>query len=209
MPADPRVFSPMTLQQITDGKLERNTARNLPRLVNPGNCYLEVGTGVGFLPAVIARECPGAKVVAQEENMKLRMFCSAVWKMNSIAPGPNLTLSDMAMFGPQDDRLTASGLEKLMAVCAPAVLYLNEPRVSDEMLAKALERQTQAQPRSILIGARALAGQFDTDRGPSLLNEMGYATPEESPFATAMFFAFDQGGSGAQTSQTSKTNCVS
>ncbi len=192
MPADPRVFSPVTLQQITDGKLERNTARNLPRLVVPGSCYLEIGAGVGFLPAVIARECPGAKVVAQEESMGLRMFCSTVWKMNGIAPGPNLILSDMAMFGPQDDRLTASGLDKLMAACPPAVLHLNEPRVSAEMLAGALERHTGVPPRYLLIGARVLAGQFEVERASGLLNEMGYAPPEESPFASAMFFALDQ-----------------
>jgi hypothetical protein len=188
VPADPRVFSPVTLQQIMDGKLERNTARNLPRLVVPGSCYLEVGAGVGFLAAVIARECPGAKVVAQEENMKLRMFGSAVWKMNGIATGPNLAQSEMAMFGPQDDRLTASGLDTLMAVCTPAVLNLNEPRVSAEMLAGSLERHTGALPKYVLVGARALAGQFVAERGAALLTERGYATPEESPFATAMFF---------------------
>jgi hypothetical protein len=59
--------------------------------------------------------------------MELRMFCSVIensmiWKMNSIAPGPYLTLSNMAMFGPQDDRLTASGLDTLMGACVAALL---------------------------------------------------------------------------------------
>jgi len=155
---------------------------------------------------VIARKCPGAKVVAQEESMGLRMFCSTVWKMNGIAPGPNLILSDMAMFGPQDDRLTASGLDKLMAACAPAVLHLNEPRVSAEMLAGALERHTGVPPRYLLIGARALAGQYEGERASGLLNEMGYAPPESSSFTSAMFFALDQTRSQAQTPDTSNTN---
>lgn len=55
------MLSPVTLQQITDSKLERNPARNLLRLVLLGSCYLEAGAGVRFLPAVTDRECPGAK----------------------------------------------------------------------------------------------------------------------------------------------------
>lgn len=55
------MLSPVTLQQITDSKLERDPARNLLRLVLLGSCYLEAGAGVRFLPAVTDRECPGAK----------------------------------------------------------------------------------------------------------------------------------------------------
>jgi hypothetical protein len=54
VPADTRVFTHATLKLIMGGKLERNAARSISKLLKPGTTYLEVGAGIGFQPAVIA-----------------------------------------------------------------------------------------------------------------------------------------------------------
>lgn len=68
IPADPRIFTPSALQQITDGKFERSLARRMLKRLNPGETYLDVGAGVGFLAGVIAKERPAVTVVAHEER---------------------------------------------------------------------------------------------------------------------------------------------
>ena len=139
----------------------------------------------------------------------MRMFCSEIWKMNGIAPGPNLNLSGMPMFGPEDDRLTSSGLDRLIATWTPMVLHLNEPRLSAEMLSGALSRHVGARPQHLLIGNRALAGQMDVEQASGFMTQLGYVLPEDSPFATTILFSLSDAGSQTQTPGDPITNPVS
>ena len=187
VPADPRVFSPMAMQTIQDGKLDRNIARNLPRLVDAQGRYLEVGTGAGFLPLVLARECAGATIVAQEERPALYRFCQIVWNINRMAPHERLVLSDAPLFASDDSRTSSSGLSTLLGTWTPTVLHLNDPRVTAEMLDNALESSAHM-PRHILLGIRGLVGQMDAEKATEVLNAKGYSAPEESAFSTARHF---------------------
>ncbi|MDH2326768.1 glycosyltransferase family 2 protein [Cereibacter sp. SYSU M97828] len=98
MPADPRVFSATGLEQVTTGKLERNLARNLPRLVTGGQRHMEIG-GVGFMPVRLSRECPHLVQMVVEPDPARRAFIRRIWARNGLAEGPNLTLTDAPLAG--------------------------------------------------------------------------------------------------------------
>ncbi|MEL6550235.1 MAG: glycosyltransferase family 2 protein [Pseudomonadota bacterium] len=182
VPADPRVFAPLALQTIQDGKFERNLGRHLARLVGDAGRYLEIGAGAGFLPLLVARECAKSQVVAQEEKDVLRAFCKITWGLNAPLPEDRLKLSDTPLFNAEDPRQRSSGLNAMLSACRPDVLHVNDPRVSAEMLAGAVE-VGEARPSHILLGIRALLDQMEAGKARELLTPLGYAQPEESPFA--------------------------
>ncbi len=183
--ADPRVFTPTALQTIQDGKFERNMGRQLPRLVGEAGRYLEIGAGAGFLPMLVFRECARPSVMAQEENAGLRQFCQTMWTLNALHPDERLILSDTPLFGPEDSCHCASGLTALLEAQQPTVLHVNDPRVSAEMLANAID-ESGVQPGHILLGLRGLLGQMDWRQAKAAIGPKGYAISEGGPFANAV-----------------------
>lgn len=186
IPADPRIFTPVALQLIANGKFERNSARRLPKMLSPGSSYLEIGAGVGFLPAIIAREQPGVRVTAQEESFALARTAARIWQDNGLAQGPMLTLSDAPLFDPEDSQHQASGLARLIRRTKCNMLCVNDPRIDAEMLAGALDGLAEALPFAIILGARALAGQMQQSRASEVLAGLGFARSEENPLSSAL-----------------------
>lgn len=186
LPADPRVFTPVALQLITDGKFERNSARRVPKMLNPGSSYLEVGAGAGFLPAIIARDQPGARVTAQEETFALVTTAARIWKLNGLEQGPMLTLTNAALFDPTDGQHQASGLGRLIREAKCDLLWVNDPRVDAQMLVGALEGLDEAMPQTIILGARALTGAMQDKAATTALAKFGFAPIEENPLTAAL-----------------------
>ena len=188
IPADPRVFTPASLQLIMDGKFERNAARRIPKLLNPGATYLEVGAGVGFLPAVIAHEQPGVTVIAQEEAPALAQTAARILEMNGLAQGPALTLTTAPLIQPGDAQDTASGLKALIKDSKCSVLVVNDPRITPAMLETSLNAVPEMPPKAIILGARALGDQMDAETAAKMLTKAGYGMLKDNPLAAALLF---------------------
>jgi len=187
IPADSRVFSGSALQTITEGRFERNHARRLPGLIRPGDRYLEIGAGVGFLAAVLSRVCPNLQITAQEERAGLFTAAVLIWKDNNVRQSDTCTLVDVPMFHARDDENTASGLAGLLKQTKCTVLYINDPRLSDSMIETALKTQgPEGLPDRIFVGTRALAGACDRAGCSERLAEFGYAEPEDPPLNGAL-----------------------
>jgi glycosyl transferase family 2 len=195
IPADPRIFTPVALQLIADGKFERNAARRIPKLLKPGASYLEVGAGAGFLPAVIAKEQPGVRITAQEETVALATTAARLWKLNDLRQGTRLTLSTAALFDPEDGQLSASGLTRLIRETGCDVLTVNDPRIDEQMLAGSLHDCADTPPETIVLGARALTGQMTEAGAIRLLADYGYRPLADNPLASALLMvrAADEG----------------
>lgn len=187
VPGDPRVFSPSALKKIRDGKFERNMGRQLPNLVGEQGHFLEIGSGAGFLPLVVFRGRPHATVIAHEDNPALRQFCQSMWALNNQRPGQRLILPDTLLFGPDDSPECAPGLTALLKTWHPTVLLMNDPRVSAEMLASALDASA-VRPDHILLGSRGLSRQLDPRRTCDILSEIGYLPPNKSAITSAIHF---------------------
>jgi len=187
IPADARVFSASALQLITEGRFERNHARRLPGLIKPGDRYLEVGAGVGFLAARLSRMCPGLPITAQEERDPLVTAAARIWKDNSVKESDTCALLDTALFHAGDGKDTASGLSDLIKQTKCTVLYINDPRLSDAMIETALKAQTTGGlPERLVVGSRTLAGACDWAGCRERLAAFGYGTPEDPPLAGAL-----------------------
>lgn len=188
IPADPRVFTPATIQLIMEGKFERNAARRIPKLLNPGATYLEVGAGIGFLPAVIAREQPGVTVIAQEEVPALAQTAARIWDVNGLSQGPALTLTTTPLIQPDDAPDAASGLKALLEDHKCSVLVVNDPRMTPLMLEASLKAVPDTPPKAIILGARALGDQLNADDATLVLTTQGYGVLKENPLAAALLF---------------------
>lgn len=186
LPADPNIFSDTALQAITEGKFLRNHARRLPGLIRPGDRYLEIGTGIGFLPALLSYRFPDLALAAQEERTPLRRAAAAIWKANGIETGDTRHLLDTGLFHAMDGQHDARGLTELIARTACTVLHINDPRLTAQMIANALTAQTGPLPDRIIVGPRALAGACEAAACRELLARMGYQEPEVPPLSAAL-----------------------
>ena len=186
IPADPRIFSLTALQQIMDGKFERNAARRILKFIKPGDSYLEVGAGVGFLAGVIAIERLNVKVTVQEKSNALAAMALALWSLNGLTLGPDLSLGSAPLRQSKDDSKTASGLSGMVAQTRCDVLTINDPLISAEMLATALQGVADKLPGAIVLGARALKGQMKEPDVIRRLGDYGYSPLTENPLTSAL-----------------------
>lgn len=182
LPADPRVFTPVALQAITEGKYERNHARRVPSMVPPGGTYLEIGAGAGFLPALVARECPEATVIAQEDRAPLAEIARRIWAANGMGAGDRLRLIE----GPLPGDAPEAALARLIGAARPDVIYFNPEAGRPEALAAALSAQEGPMPGKIVLGARVLAGLTDVGRSAGALGALGYRPETENPLVMAV-----------------------
>ncbi|MEM9577865.1 MAG: glycosyltransferase family 2 protein [Pseudomonadota bacterium] len=189
LPTDTRVFSPAAVQAITEGKFLRNPARRLPGLVTPGDSYLEIGAGAGFLPALLARHYPELRICAQEEHATLLATARMIWAVNGISETPARRLSPEPLFEPMDDRHSASGLRGLLAETGCTFLLLNDPRLNARMIAGALEGS--ATLRCVIAGPRALANACEAADLTSRMTRLGYQASPEQPLTEALLYRRD------------------
>lgn len=157
MPADPRLFTPSALNQIAEGKFERNLARRIPGLIPEKACYAEVGAASGFLAAHISKERSDVRVIVQQNDPDLRQFITDLWGRNGIAENSRVTLSASPDCG------DAESLGAFLQKETPDVLALGDPVLTPLILAGALEAAVGSTPRTIV-----LLGRLWSDRAAEL-----------------------------------------
>lgn len=74
IPIDPEVMSWLIRFELWRGNYEAKEARMLDRLITEGERVLELGTGIGFVSTVIARNPKVARLVTYEANPRLAPF---------------------------------------------------------------------------------------------------------------------------------------
>lgn len=84
IPLDRRIMSDLIVESLRAGRYEMGEARVLPRLVRQGERVVEVGAGIGFLTALIARRTPAELVVAIEANPRLQAYIAALHRLNGV-----------------------------------------------------------------------------------------------------------------------------
>lgn len=68
---DPKVISEKMIENIKSGKYEIAEAREINRIVQPGEVVVEIGAGIGFVSTLIAKHANTVRVVSYEANPKL------------------------------------------------------------------------------------------------------------------------------------------
>ena len=147
LPADPRIFTPAGLVVLSQGKFQRNIARNLPRMPSPGARVLEIGAGCGFLAALLARERPDltiAVAAAADRAGTIR----AIWARNGLGDRASLTLTTAP-----DDPAALLGHHQ------PQALLLGDPALTPAALDAALDAMTAPPPLLVLLLGRLWAAR--------------------------------------------------
>lgn len=144
LPADPRVFTPVGLDLLRAGRIDRALARRLPGILPTPCRVVDLGAASGFLSAHLARSRPETDVVMIETDPGLRHTIARVLKQNGLADHAMLRLADA-------DTDPAA----IIASFRPDVLLLGDPALAGPALTDLLARLTVL-PAIILIHGRLL-----------------------------------------------------
>lgn len=85
IPYDKSIITPAIEQAIDAGAFEAEEALQLKYIVEPGDCVLEIGAGIGFISTILARHSSVDKVVAVEANPRLLPYMQTLHDMNGIS----------------------------------------------------------------------------------------------------------------------------
>ena len=143
LPADPRLFTPPALIQISEGKFERPLARNVPKWLPTGGTYLDFGAASGFVGTHIAKERADVTVVLQEKSGELRTFIRGLWSQNDVMESARARLVEDAALG------------DLLAAHKPDVLALGDADITADALKEAFA--VGGSPRIVLLMGRLWA----------------------------------------------------
>ncbi len=84
IPMDRRVITPAIERAIRTGRFEAAEAAQIPRIVRPGDCVLEIGAGIGFISTLLARQGAVRRVVAVEANPHLIDYMAGLHACNAV-----------------------------------------------------------------------------------------------------------------------------
>ena len=84
VPIDPGVMSEMMQSVIRSGKYEASEAARVPKLIEDGERVLEIGGGIGYLSALIARENKAEAIVVFEANPGLIRLIETTHRLNGV-----------------------------------------------------------------------------------------------------------------------------
>ena len=82
---DPAVVSPALRDLIAGGGYEAGEANLVSRLVEPGDCVLELGAGLGFIAALVGMRCHPRRYIAVEADPRLPPLIAATLRANGVA----------------------------------------------------------------------------------------------------------------------------
>lgn len=173
LPADPRIFTPAALRALSQGKFERGLARRLPAILPKGARVLELGAGVGFLPAALLLARPDLVLSAQEDAPALRAAMAMILAANGLVDHPRLrALDNRLSAGPGDD--AAAGARALIRAKAPDVLMVSDRRLDGVALAEILAEGVEAPPTLLILGRALGRGPGGRAGAERLLAKLGY-----------------------------------
>lgn len=183
LPADPRLFTPLALELVRQGKFLRNPARKLPGIVPENGLWLELGGTTGFLAAHLVRSVSGLRAAVHEDNPAHRTFIRRLWTRNAVAECDRLDMSDVSL------ATEPQALGARLAELKPAALALGDPRLRPSALADAVAASDRAAPPQLYLLGRLWADrQEDWSEWKRVLRALGYH--ERLPLDPAVIAAF-------------------
>lgn len=84
IPDDPAVITPAIEVAIRSGRFECDEAHQIPQIVRPGDNVLEIGSGIGFISTLLAREPRVSRVCAVEANPYLIDYMTRLHGQNRV-----------------------------------------------------------------------------------------------------------------------------
>lgn len=168
LPADPRVFTPNALDQVTKGKFERRAARYILHYISPGDRLLNVASGLCFIPVFVVKNTTDVTVMAQEERSILAKIGRSVALTNGVADSARLKIVDGPLFFANDAKGFASGLLAYISDFNPSVIRFCTSLITPEII-----KNTDFKNTKRLIFANGFADDTQA-RFKDALNAQGF-----------------------------------
>lgn len=83
-PDDPQFISPRVRESITMGRYESKEATQVEKLLKEGDRILEIGSGLGFISTIAARDPKTEDVLCYEADPRLISYIQSVHELNGI-----------------------------------------------------------------------------------------------------------------------------
>ncbi len=85
IPIDPEIMSPKIIEILRQGDgYDHGRAKLAPRLIEPGERVLDLGAGLGFISAIVARQGKASLVAAVEADPCVIPLIRAVHRLNGL-----------------------------------------------------------------------------------------------------------------------------
>lgn len=85
IPDDSDIITPAIRAAILGRRFETQEARQIPRIVEPGDRIVEIGAGIGFISTLLARQPEVESVLAVEANPRLIDYMARLHAANGAA----------------------------------------------------------------------------------------------------------------------------
>lgn len=85
VPVDRTILSDVVERALTGNRYEHWEARLARRLLHPSDTVLELGSGLGFMSALLRRHTPVGRIVTYEANPDLIDYIARLHKLNGIS----------------------------------------------------------------------------------------------------------------------------
>lgn len=169
LPADPRVFTPEALDQVTKGKFERRQARYILNYLPSGDRLLNIGAGLCFIPIFVVKNRNDVTVMAQEECSVLANLGSSIASANGIVDSDRLRIANGPLFFANDPKDAASGLQAYITDFNPSTVRFCTTVITPQIIKNIDLNDTQRLIFTSNIG-------YDTQaRFADALNSQGFA----------------------------------
>ena len=170
IPPDPAVVTPVIRRAMLEGRFETEEARQIPRIVRPGDRVLEIGAGIGFISTLLSRERRVASVLAVEANPHLIDYMVRLHARNRVRKVRRLNAVLTNEPVAEHDLLPAAGLLDGLADARPEPLRRHasrsRPATSNALLQRRGDRPDRLRRRG--RGGGALRGRRPCRRRPHL-----------------------------------------
>lgn len=166
LPADPRVFSPESLDVIILGRFERRHARNIAGYLENCPRVLEIGAGIGFIGMRMAKIGEGLVYMAQDSRAALVAYGRDLAKRADVA-SDRLKFADGPLVFPSDGAGQASGLAAYLKDFNPDALRIGRAAA---LPADMLDGQDLSRVKRVIIPfvSDEQAATYRTDYTPVL-----------------------------------------
>ncbi|MEO0343634.1 MAG: glycosyltransferase family 2 protein [Pseudomonadota bacterium] len=180
LPGDARVFGSQALDLLIQGKFDRSTARSLSKLTQDDLRFLDISTGVGFLPILAKMRAPGAAVMGVDDRAHLLSVGSEVVAKNGLDPN-EVPLSPLSVL--EQTELSQPVLD-LIKYFAPNLIRIAVQGGS----AKLLDQLRAYRTSRIFISARL----SDTDDASVSARKIASRTRTMPPLASLFLSSIDE-----------------
>lgn len=185
LPADPRVFSPESLDAIILSRFERRHARNIAGYLENCPRVLEIGAGIGFIGMRMVKMSEGLVYMAQDGRAPLVRYGRDLAGRADVA-SDRLKFTDGPLVFPGDWAAQASGLAAYLADFKPDALRIG--RASD-LPAEILANQDLIGLSRIIIPviSDAQADAYRADYAPVLTDKGFQEDPDRASAGSLQF----------------------